>query len=388
MPVVVGTGFSASPEATIGVPLAARQAADGLDGAECDLALVFVGGDYIPETERVLAAVREILDPRELVGTTAGGLIAGDHEHERGDGIAIWAINLGSGRAEIFELRTREVEDGIALLGLPSSEIGTTSAVILLADASHLPLEATLRAFEERLPGVPVIGGVPSLVPPDGRPLLRDGGAIDAAGIGIRFEGVEILPCVSQGARPIGPELTITASDGAVINELAGSPALEVLRDTVDGLAEEDREQIRHGLLLGLVVGPGRPDYDSGDFIVRGLAGADPQTGSVVVGAPVEVGQVARLHVRDPTTATVDLEDALRLRRAAAGSGAIAGALAFTCNGRGRDMFHVDHHDAEAIQRELGPLPLAGMISAAEIGPVGGRPFVHGFTATLAVFLA
>lgn len=388
MPVVVGTGFSASPQAAEGVPLAVRQAEAGLAGAECDLALVFVGGDYIPETEMVLATVREILDPRELIGTTAGGLIAGDEEHETGDGIAIWAINLGSGRAEVFELHTHEVEDGIALRGLPSRPIGATSAVILLADSSHLPLEATLRAFEEHLPGAPVIGGVPSLVPPDGRPLLRADGPSDAAGIGIRFEGVEVLPLVSQGARPIGPELTITAGEGAVIHELAGRPALEVLRDTVESLDEADREQIRHGLLLGLVVGPGRPDYGSGDFIVRGLAGADPQTGSVVVGAPVEVGQVARLHVRDPATASADLEDALRLRRAAAGSGKIAGALAFTCNGRGHDMFHVDHHDAAAIQRELGPLPLAGMISAGEIGPVGGRPFAHGFTATVAVFLA
>jgi small ligand-binding sensory domain FIST len=388
MPVVVGSGFSASPSAASGAADASHDALSGLDGAPCDLALVFVGGDLVTETSEALRVVQRILEPAELVGTTAGGLIAGGHEHEQGDGVAVWAISLGEGRAHVFELHTREIEDGIALTGIPDVEIGETSAVILLADPAHLPLEATLRAFEQHLPGVPVIGGVPSLVPPDGRPLLRGSGQSTAAGIGIRFEGVEVLPLVSQGARPIGPELAVTAGEGAVIRELAGRPAIDVLRDTIDSLVEEDREQVGHGLLLGLVVNPGQPDYGPGDFIVRGLAGADPESGAVVVGAPVSVGQVARLHVRDPASATRDLEDALALRRAATGSARLAGALAFTCNGRGREMFGRDDHDAEAIQRELGPLPLVGMISAGEIGPVGGRPFVHAFTATVAVFLA
>jgi small ligand-binding sensory domain FIST len=388
MPVVVATGHSPAPAAGAAAADAARAALEGLGGAPCDVAVVFVAGDLVTDTADVLRVVQDVLRPGDLIGTTAGGLLAGHQEHEGGDGVAVWAIALGDGRAEVFELHATEVEEGIAISGMPAVDIGVTSAIVLLADVSRLPLEATLQAFEEHLPGVPVIGGVPSLVPPDGRPLMRGSAASSAAAVGIRFEGVEVLPLVSQGARPIGPELTVTAGEGAVISELAGRPAIDVLRDTVDSLAEDDREQIRHGLLLGLVVHPGQPEYGTGDFIVRGLAGADPETGAVVVGAPVAVGQVARLHVRDPETATRDLEEALALRRAATGSGEIAGALVFTCNGRGRDMFGRDDHDADAIQRELGPIPLAGMISAGEIGPVGGRPFVHGFTATVAVFVA
>ncbi|WP_320670953.1 FIST signal transduction protein [Patulibacter defluvii] len=387
MPVVVATGYSSADDPAHGTAVAARQVREGLGGARCDLAIVFLAGDHVTAPATVLAAIHDELEPGELVGCATGGLIAGGQEHEQGSGIAIWAIDVGDGAVDVFELRTRPVQDGLALLGLPEAEAGS-SAIVLLADSSHLPLEGTLRAFEEHLPGVPLIGGVPSMVPPDGRPLLRGRGATDAAAIGIRFSGVEVLPCVSQGARPIGPELAVTAGEGGVIRELAGRPAIEALRDTVDALGSADQERIRHGLLLGLVVGPGRPEYGSGDFVVRGLAGADPEAGAVVVGAPVEVGQVTQLHVRDPETASRDFEDALRLRRAAVGSGQVAGALAFTCNGRGHDMFGHDHHDADAIQRELGPLPLAGMFSAGEIGPVGGRPFVHGFTATVAVFLA
>lgn len=389
MSVIVGSGFSASPAAAAGVAEAAHQAAAGLQGAACDLALVFIGGDLIPAAESVLEMVEGILQPRELIGTTAGGLIADGEEHVDGSGVTVWAIALGDrGAVEIFELRTAgAAESGVALIGIPDPDGIATSAVILLADASRLPLEATLRALEERFPTVPVIGGVPSLVPSDGQPLLRGSEFTNAAAIGVRFSGIDILPCVSQGARPIGPELTVTAGGGGVINQLAGRPAIDALRDTVDGLPAADREQIRHGLLLGLVVGPSRPEYGPGDFIVRGLAGADPDSGAVAVGAPVAIGQVVRLHVRDPQTASTDLEDELGLRRDAAGTEPVAGALAFTCNGRGRDMFGHDHHDARAIQKVLGPIPLAGMVSAGEIGPVGGRPFAHSFTATIAVFL-
>ena len=65
-----------------------------------------------------------------------------------------------------------------------------------------------------------------------------------------------------------------------------------------------------------------------------------------------------------------------------------AGALVFTCNGRGRSMFGVPDHDAATLEQELGGAPAAGFFAAGEIGPVGGDPFLHGFTATVAVFPA
>ena len=58
----------------------------------------------------------------------------------------------------------------------------------------------------------------------------------------------------------------------------------------------------------------------------------------------------------------------------------------FTCNGRGRGMFGVPDHDAAALTAELGAIPTAGFFAAGEIGPVGGESFLHGFTATVAVF--
>lgn len=389
MSVVVGSGSSSTSSAAQGVAAAAREAAAELDGQPCDLAIVFVAGDLASAADAVLDVVDEELAPRQTVGCTASGILAGTEELTAGPAVVVWAIALGDGASvDVAELTAEQLDEGIAVRGVPEAdESERTSAVVLLVDPAQLPLDVTLRAFERRLPGVPVIGGVASLIPRPDAPLLCRPGVRGNAGLALRFRGVDVLPCVSQGARPIGPDLIVTAGGAGAIHRLDGRAAIDVLRDTVNGLPDDERTRIEHGLLLGVAVGQDGEQPGPGEYIVRGLAAADSETGAVAIGAPVEVGQVVRLHVRDPEVASRDLIEALRLRRAAAGSASIAGALAFTCNGRGREMFGFDDHDADAIQHELGPLPLAGMVSAGEIGPVGGRPFAHSFTATVAVFL-
>jgi len=140
-----------------------------------------------------------------------------------------------------------------------------------------------------------------------------------------------------------------------------------------------------NGLLLGIVIDENRPEYERGDFLVRGLVDVDEQSGSVTVGDLVRVGQTARLQVRDGASADEDLRAALskQLRELPAPP---AGALVFTCNGRGEGMFGTPDHDALTLEEELAGAPAAGFFAAGEIGPVGGIHFLHSFTATVAVF--
>lgn len=215
--------------------------------------------------------------------------------------------------------------------------------------------------------------------------MFFDDEVVTEGAVGVAFADLELLPCVSQGAAPLGPELTVTAAEGNVISELAGRPALRALQTAIEALGDGERALISGGLLLGVVIDGGKPEYEQGDFLVRGLVGADPEKGTVTVGAPVEPGQVVRLHARDAASADLDLRQALALRRAALGGGPPAGALMFTCNGRGRGMFGAPHHDAAALLEELAA-PCGGFFAAGEIGPVGGQPFVHAFTATVGVF--
>ena len=65
-----------------------------------------------------------------------------------------------------------------------------------------------------------------------------------------------------------------------------------------------------------------------------------------------------------------------------------AAALLFACNGRGVGLFGAPDHDARTVRELLGQLPLAGLFCNGEIGPVGKRTFLHGFTASLALIAA
>jgi small ligand-binding sensory domain FIST len=372
----IGTGLSQALDAREGALAAAGAARDGLGGAACDIAMVFASGAHLADPDVTLAAVHEVLAPAALAGCGAGGVLATRVEVERGTSVSVWAAALEGGRAETFALEADDVVPGL----------DSASALVLLADPYTFPADDALAVMHEHAPEVPVLGGISSARTLDGgAALFCDAEVLGSGAVGIRFADVDVRACVSQGAAPVGPELTITSCDGHVVHELAGRPALTKLREVVLELPEDERELVGRGLLLGIVVNPNKPDYVQGDFLVRGLLGADPDSGSVTVGTEVQPGTVVRLHARDAELAGRDLRDALTDRRATL-PGETAGALVFACNGRGTAMFGTAGHDARTVDEQLGGAPAAGFFAAGEIGPVGGRPFLHGFTATIAVF--
>ncbi len=386
MPVRIGTGLSLSPDARSGALEAASAACGLLEGAPCDLAIVFASGAHLAAPEATLEAVHEALTPDQLIGCGAGGVIGPRREVEDGTAVSVWAASLGDGTAATFHASVEEIEEGTgALTGM--ADLSGAAGAILLADPVTFPTDAVLRFLSESAPMMPLLGGLASGRTLDDEAVLFAGDEVVGEGaVGVRLDGVEVLPMVSQGASPIGPELTITAAEGHVIGELAGRPALEKLRETIEGLPPEDLRLVQGGLLMGIVVDSNKPDYVQGDFLVRGLVGADPATGQVAVAADVHPGQVVRLHARDAASADRDLREALSVRMAALGGRAPAGALVFACNGRGREMFGHADHDAEAVSDALAGAPTAGFFAAGEIGPVGGEYFLHSFTATVAVF--
>ncbi len=65
------------------------------------------------------------------------------------------------------------------------------------------------------------------------------------------------------------------------------------------------------------------------------------------------------------------------------------GACLISCNGRGSRLFKDESsRDVQTIRSRLGEIPLAGFFAAGEIGPIGDESFLHGHTASLAIFRA
>ena len=232
MGVRIGSGLSTEPDARYGATEAAAAARDSLGGRACDLAVVFVAGGHLAAPEATLEAVHETLGPAELVGCGAGGVIGELREVEEGTAVSVWAAALDGGVATPFHAEVEALGDGGGVLsGLP--DLGGAAGALLLSDPYTFPTDAVLRELSAAVPMLPLLGGLASGRSPDGEtPLLLGDEVVTSGAVGVRFDGVEILPCVSQGAAPIGPELTITACEGPIIGELAGRPgAREAARD-------------------------------------------------------------------------------------------------------------------------------------------------------------
>ncbi len=377
---------------------AAAEAADaaraGLEGP-CDLCLVFASGPHLTMAKWLLSEVHERLQPRHLLGCGAGGTLALGREMEDGPGVAVWAASLPGAELDTLHVTAAREAEGFRLLGLPEAlaapgdgeAAAPDEALIVLADPYSFPSELLLSAVARSRPAMPALGGLASAAVAGGSVLFRDGDVLTEGAVAAWISGVQVLPCVSQGAAPVGPEMTVTAAEANLIGELASKPAMERLGEVIAALPERDRALAAQGVLLGIVIDENRPEYGRGDFLVRPIVGADRESGSIAIGERVRVGQTVRLHVRDAASADEDLREALRAQAGALGIEGAAGVLLFTCNGRGSHMFEVPDHDASAIEDSLGA-PAAGFFCAGEIGPVGGRNFLHGFTATMAVFPA
>jgi len=196
---------------------------------------------------------------------------------------------------------------------------------------------------------------------------------------------VEIRAVVSQGCRPIGRHFVVTKAEQNVILELSGKPPLAQLQEVFDTLTPREQELVQSGLHVGRVINEYQETFGRGDFLVRNVVGADRKSGAIAIGDFVRPGQTVQFHIRDAETADEELRELLSAARDS-GGGSPLGALMFTCNGRGTRMFSQPHHDAGALGEVLGGIPLAGFFAQGEIGPVGGHSFLHGFTASIALF--
>jgi small ligand-binding sensory domain FIST len=380
----IGAGLSTSESAWDAATEAAGEARGGALGrAEVDLAFLFLSPAHLDEAETAAEAVREELAPRHLLGCVAEGVVARVRELEEGPAVAVWAGALPGAEIECFHVAAVQTDEGVAVAGFP--ELNDPALVTLLVDPFTFPTGPFLASLKERYERVPLVGGIAvGGQRPGAQALILDEAVHTEGAVGAVVSGLPVLTVVSQGCRPIGREAVVTRCEGNVVSELAGMPALERLRREIAALSPEEQALAARGLLAGLVIDENRPEYDTGDFLMRGLLGADEATGALALGDRVRVGQTLRFFVRDATSADADLRQALG---GVLGRARPAGALLFTCNGRGTNMFPEPDHDARIVTETLGTQALAGFFCGGEIGPVGGKAFLHGFTATLAVFL-
>jgi small ligand-binding sensory domain FIST len=289
-----------------------------------------------------------------------------------------------------FHLAIEQTSEGYSLLGWPDELVDAApkqSLIITVADPYSFPVDDFLGQINDEQPGLRVVGGMASggREPGVHRLILGDGVLLEGAA-GVLLQGpIGCRTVVSQGCRPIGKPLIVTKARDDIIEELGGKPALAQLQQLWQELTPRDQKLAQQGLHVGRVINEYQETFRRGDFLVRNVVGIEKSTGAVAITERVRVGQTIQFHVRDAASADEDLRLLLE-QDAQSGLAKPHGALLFSCNGRGTRLFDMPHHDAAAIQQAEGPLPLAGFFAQGELGPIGGQNFIHGFTASIALF--
>lgn len=363
------------------------QAHDAL-GDAIDVATVFFTEHHREDIEAVIERLWLELDPQCMIGCSGEGVIGGNREIERAPGMSLLVGSLPEVRIQPFHIASEsdwreclsETQSLREMLGIGPE----TRGLIAFGDPFTTPLSQLLPMLDRDAPGVPLIGGMASSARRPGQNMLVRNDEVYTQGmVGLSLSGpLKIATVVSQGCRPIGQHMIVTRSHENVIEQLGGKPAMEVLRGVVSELPASDQHLLQNGLFVGQAISEYREQFGRGDYLVRNVIGVDEEGGSVSIADYVKTGQTVQFHVRDAQTADEDLKIMLETQKVL---GPAAGGLLFSCNGRGLRMFDEACHDITAAHEVLPATPMAGFFAAGEIGPVGGKNFIHGHTASFAL---
>ena len=377
-----GDGLAVGGDLLAAAERATADALVPLGGRVPDLVCVFVTGTAPHDVAEALARAAQVSAAAAVLGCSASGVIGGPRGVEGEAAVSVFAAVLPDVRLRTFHLEVLPAEAGAAVVGLP--EVDGDDVAILLADPYSFPAAGFVSQANAVMPGLPVVGGLAAgLLGAGSTRLLVDGRVVDRGAVGVLLQGSGVRTLVAQGCRAVGPAMTVTAASGNVIRELAGVPALQRIEQVLAELLPADQALASTGLQLGIAMDEYAEDHD---FLVRGILGAERETGGVVVGDLVEVGRTVRLQVRDAEAADADLRALLAGYRRETRDAPAGGALVFSCNGRGAHLFGSADHDPALVRSELAALGVAGFFAGGELGPVAGRNHLHGFTASVLAF--
>lgn len=392
---IAASGISQQPrwrdalaEALAQMPDLRSVAAAGGDAA-VDLCFLFASDAYADDFGVLLADASDATGARCIVGCSGQGVIGAGREIEGEPALSLLALRVPGASLRAVHATQADVErcggpaGWRAFTGVPS---GGANAWFLFADPFTIDAERLLAALSDAYPDTPLVGGMASGDFQQRRThVFLNRHVYDSGAVALALGGTyTVRTVVSQGCMPIGRPWTITGADGQLIHTIAQRPAYEVLVDTVKTLPQVVRARARGNLLVGLAMDEYREELRRGDFLIRNIVGVDLNRGALAVSATPRVGQTVQFQIRDGTTADEDLNEMLTAVATLPAPPPVA-ALLCSCNGRGIGLFGAPHHDAGVLARRLGPLPAAGFFCNGEIGPVGSRNFLHGFTASIAL---
>ncbi len=381
-----------------------------------DLGLVFISSAFASDYSRVMPLLKEQLAVPMLIGCGGSGIIGMNaqgevQEVEGAPALSLSLAHLPDVNVHAFYIPPDNLPDldsppgaWVNLVGVSPQE---QPQFVLLAEPFSSGVNDLLQGLDFAYPGSNKVGGLASASDmgvhsslfyfsqktPNAPSLYREGT------VGVALSGNIVLETiVAQGCRPIGKTYQVTKAERNILlelteqtsNEMTSSDALprsplEVLRDLIQSLSDADRQLAQHSLFVGVARDEFKQQLGHGDFLIRNLLGVDPRVGAIAIGANIRPGQRIQFHLRDARTSEEDLELLLQGYQKESNTNDAAGALMFSCLGRGEKLYGKPNFDSQLLRRYLNTTHMGGFFCNGEIGPVGGSTFLHGYTSVFGI---
>ena len=389
-----GVGMSRHHNPNVAGHEAAQQALQNADIVEPDLVFMFASIGY--DQLSVVRAVRETTGGAPLTGCSAEGTINGDDADESNFSVLVTAISSE-------ELHWH---NGLATgLGDDSRAVGQRVAQDLLPHLSTdtLGLFVFPDGLIDYLDGF--FAGLEGDIPSDRFLPLWGGGAGNNFNLGeptYQYCDDEVISggvsyallsgkaraswAISHALVPIGSARTVTRSQGNVIYEIDGKPALEVLKEYLpDPAFVEDRDWMRRAIALALT--SKAPSYmKDEEYVVRGVPAVRMADGSIIVQTEVPEGTSVWFSSRDKEKIATRFERMAQQINEQLGGAQPKLVFQFECLTRGKFLFR-EQEKLQLLKRfrqSVDPdVPWAGFYTIGEIGPVEEHNDRHLYTSVV-----
>src|ERR671921_221305 len=191
---------------------------------------------------------------------------------------------------------------------------------------------------------------------------------------------------ISHGMVPMGGERNVTRSQGNVIYEIDGKPAIEVLKEYLPEHALiEDHDWMPYAISLALIFEA--PSYvKDEEYVVRGVPGVRMADGSISVQSEVQEGTSVWFSSRDKEKISTRFDQMAAQIKEQLGDEKPKCVFQFECATRGKMMFR-EQERQEILRRfrqSVDPdVPWAGFYTIGEIGPVEKHNDRHLYTSVV-----
>lgn len=363
---------------------ALRQA--GLRSA--DAAICFASSRHGGAFPLLVRTVGETAGTGEVTGCGSIGVIAGGREIESGPGVAVLVLSgpaIAVARFFVPQLRRRAREAALELAAMVRPRLGATNLLCLFADTYNLEPETFVTTLASELPGVTLVGGGATEDGAIGETFQFCGDVVSSNSISAMLLAGDFAINVGTAlaCAPIGPAHRVTAVRDNIILELDGRRAYDVFAEAAGPLADDLRRALSF-VSLGVPVAPGASVLERGGFYVRNVVGASAERGAIAVACHPQVGDLVGFVLRSAERSRAELKTMLESVCARAIRPPAFG-LYFDCISRGSGLYNLPDHDSAYIGQHLGSVPIAGLFTGFEIGPLGGSSAVLQYTGVLAM---